>query len=114
MVKKKKKTTENPKNNNDKCFQYAVAFALNRKQIKSHPERILNINHFIDQYNWKEINFPANRKDWNEFEKNNRSIALNILYVPYNTAERRHAYKSKHNLNCENQVILLMITDGEK
>ena len=26
----------------------------------------------------------------------------------------RHAYKSKYNLTCENQVILLMITDGEK
>ena len=26
----------------------------------------------------------------------------------------RHAYKSKHNLNCETQLILLMITGGEK
>ena len=26
----------------------------------------------------------------------------------------RHAYKSKYNLTPENQVILLMITDGEK
>ena len=26
----------------------------------------------------------------------------------------RHAYKSKYNLTRENQVILLMITDGEK
>ena len=26
----------------------------------------------------------------------------------------RHAYKSKYNLKRENQVILLMITDGEK
>ena len=26
----------------------------------------------------------------------------------------RHTYKSKHNLKRENQVILLMITDGEK
>ena len=34
--------------------------------------------------------------------------------MPYNTEEIRHAYKSKHNLKCENQVILLMITDGEK
>ena len=34
--------------------------------------------------------------------------------MPYNTEEIRHAYKSKYNLNCENQVILLMITDGEK
>ena len=26
----------------------------------------------------------------------------------------RHVYKSKHNLTRKNQVILLMITDGEK
>ena len=46
---------------------------------------------------------------------NNKSVALNILYVPHN-AEKvvRHAYKSKCNLTRENQVILLKITNGEK
>ena len=34
--------------------------------------------------------------------------------MPYNTEEVRHAYKSVHNLECENQVILFMITVGEK
>ena len=34
--------------------------------------------------------------------------------MSYNAKEIRHAYKSKHNLKRENQVILLMITDGEK
>ena len=34
--------------------------------------------------------------------------------MPHNTEEIRHAYKSKQNLKRENQVILLMITDGEK
>ena len=34
--------------------------------------------------------------------------------MPHNTKKIRHAYKSKYNLNCENQVILLMITDGKK
>ena len=34
--------------------------------------------------------------------------------MPHKTKEIRHAYKSKHNLNRKNQVILLMITDGEK
>ena len=111
---KNEKATINPKNNDDKCFQYALAVALNYEQIKSHPGRIQNIKPFIDQYNWKEINFLSNKKDWNEFGKNNKSIALNILYVPYNTEEMRHAYKSKYNLNRENQVLLLMITDGEK
>ena len=49
-----------------------------------------------------------------KFQSNNKSIALNILYVPHNSKEIRHGYKSKCNLNRENQVILLMITDGEK
>ena len=48
-----KKGTMNPKNNDDKYFQYAVAVTLNHEQIKSHPERISNIKPFIDQYNWK-------------------------------------------------------------
>ena len=47
-------------------------------------------------------------------KSNNKSIALNIFYVPHNTEKICHAYKSKYNLTHENQVILLMITDGEK
>ena len=34
--------------------------------------------------------------------------------MPHNTEKIRHAYKSKYNLTRGNQVILLMITDGEK
>ena len=49
-----------------------------------------------------------------KFELTNKSIALNILFVEHNSQEIRHTYKSKHNLNRENQVILLMITDGKK
>ena len=84
------------------------------KKIKKDPQRISTFKPFIDQYNWKEIDFPSNGKDWKKFESNNKSIALNILHVPHNTQKIRHAYKSKYNLTRENQVILLMITDGEK
>ena len=31
----RKKATINPKNNDDKCFQYAVAVALNYQNIKN-------------------------------------------------------------------------------
>ena len=110
-----KKATINPQNKkDDRCFQYAVTVALNHEQIKDHPERISKIKSFIDQYNWKEIDFPSHGKDWKKSESNNKSIALNILYVPNNTEKIRHARKSKYNLTRENQVILLMITDGEK
>ena len=49
-----------------------------------------------------------------KFKLNNESIALNIFYVPHKTGKIHLAYKSKHNLTHEKQVILLMITDGEK
>ena len=34
--------------------------------------------------------------------------------MPHNTERIGHAYNSKHSLKRENQVIHLMITDGEK
>ena len=52
-------------------------------------------------------------KDWEKIELNNE-IALNILYVSHNTKKINIAYKSKHNLTREKQVILLMISYGEK
>ena len=58
-------------------------------------------------------NLSSHKKDWKKLELNNESIALNILYVPHNIKEIRHAYKSKYNLVRENQVILLMIVDGK-
>ena len=69
---------------------------------------MLKIKPFIDHYNWNEIDFPSTGKDWK------KSIALNILYVPHNTEKICHAYKSKYNLTRENQVIVLLIIDGEK
>ena len=109
---KNKKSTINPKNNDYKYFQYAVTLALNLDHIDNHPESISKIKPFIDQYHWKDIDFPATSKDWRKFELNNE-IVLNILYVPHNTRKIHVAYKSKHNLTCDKQVILLMISNGE-
>ena len=111
---KDKKSIINPKNNDHKCFQYVVTLALNYDKIDRNPQRISKIRPFIDQYNWKDIDFPATSKDWKKFEQNNELIALNILYVPHNTKKIHIAYKSRHNLTQEKQVILLLITDGKK
>ena len=59
---KDKKSTINPKHNDLKCFQYATTLALNFDNINNHPEKISKIRPFIDQYNWKDIDFPANSK----------------------------------------------------
>ena len=97
---KDKKSKINPRNNDDKCFQYAVTLALNLDKINKHPQRISKFKPFIDQYNWKDIDFPSASKDWKKLELNNE-IALFILYVPHNTRKIQVAYKSKQNLTCD-------------
>ena len=109
---KNKNSTINPKNDDHKCFQYAVTLALNLDKINSHPERISKIKPFIEQYNLKETDFPSTSKDWKKFESNNET-EINILYVSDNTKKIQVAYKSKHNLTREKQVILLMISNDE-
>ena len=110
---KDKPSTVNQKNNDFKCFQYATTLALNFDKVTNHPERVVKVKSFIDKYNWNDINFPANKKDWNRFEVNNKNVALNILYVLFKTKKIEMAYKSKYNLVRDNQVILLMISNGK-
>ena len=110
---KDKKSTINPKNNDDKCFQYVVTLALNLDKIKKDPQRVSKIKPFIEKYNWQDIDSPSTSKNWKKFECNNEA-ALNILYVPYNTKKRNIADKSKNNLTQEKQIILLMISDDQK
>ena len=110
---KNKGVTINPKNTKDNnCFQYAIIAALNYQNIDHHPERISKLKPFINNYNWKDIEFPSHSKDWRKCECNNKIIDLNIQYVPYNTKQIRQAYISNYNNERDNQVHLLMITDG--
>ena len=64
-----KRATINPKNDDNKCFQYFITVALNDQNIENHPERISNNKPFIDQYNWEDIEFATGIKDWERFEK---------------------------------------------
>ena len=62
---KNKRVTINPKNTkNNNCFQYAITAALNHQNIKDHPERVSKLIPFINNYNWKDIEFPSHSKDW--------------------------------------------------
>ena len=96
-----KRTTINPKNKDNKCFKYSITVALNHQNIENHPERISNIKLFINNYNWDGIDFPVGIKDWKKFERNNKTIALNILSIPHNKKTVNLAYKSKYNRKCE-------------
>ena len=74
---KDKKSPINPKNNDHKCFQYAATLALNFDNINNHPEKISRIRPFIDQYNWKDIDFPPTNKDLIKNKNKNTNKNLN-------------------------------------
>ena len=54
---KKEKKTINPKNKDNKWFQYALMAALNYEELNWNPERVSKSKPFINKYKWKEINY---------------------------------------------------------
>ena len=78
-----KKATIHPKNKNNHCFKYAITAALNYSEINNHPEKISNLKHFLDNYNWKDIEFPSGLKDFKKFQQNNER--LDLIYYMYHT-----------------------------
>ena len=100
--------------NSDNDSQNALDDALNYQNIERDPQRISKLKPYINKYNWEGIEFPAGPKDWKKFERNNKTIALNILFVPHNTKTIRVAYRPEYINKHKKQVILLVIADGKK
>ena len=54
-----KGVTINPQNTEDnKCFQYAITAALNYQNVTNNCQRISKLKPFINNYSWKDIEFP--------------------------------------------------------
>ena len=96
--------------NKGNCFQNALNDSLDYQKSKKNPQNISKLKSYINQYNWKDLKFPSDKEDWKKFEQNNKEVALNVLFVPYNKKEIEIAFKSKYNYKCKKQVILLIIT----
>ena len=58
--------------------------------------------------------FSSQKTDWENFEQNSESIALNVLFSSQDSEEITLVYKSEHNYNRENNVLLLIINDDDE
>ena len=100
-----KKATINPKNEKDnECFKWSIIAGLNYNKIKEKELKKLLKFRRVD------TDFSSYQRDWEKFEQENNSIALNVLFVSYNSEEIKLAYKSNYNKR-KNQIILLIIND---
>ena len=104
----------NNNNNNNSDFQKASDDVLNYQTIEEDLQKISKFKPYINKYNWEGIEFPAGQKEWIKFERNNKTIVFNVLYVQYNTKKISVAYRSEYNNKRNKQVVLLMTTNGKK
>ena len=87
-----KKATINPKNEKDnKCFQWLIISVLNYNKIN---EKYLKK---IEKLKRVDIDLLSHERDWEKFEQENNSVALNVLFVSCNSEEIKRAYKSNYN-----------------
>ena len=61
--------------------------ALNHEEIKKYLQRITKIKNFAN--NWEALNYLSEKDFWKKFEKNNLTIALNVLY----TKKKKNTYQ---------------------
>ena len=100
----------NPKNkNDDECLRWSTTCALNYSEImkKEFENTFKNIKH-------EDKDLSSQKRDWENFEQNNESIAPNVPFASQNSEEITLVYKSEHIYNRENNTLLLMIDDHEK
>ena len=75
----------------------------------THSERRTKTKPFINKYNWKEITFPPEKDDWKKIEK----IMQQLLLMFCMRKKKKYILLMFQNMNREEQVILLMIPNGE-
>ena len=99
----------NIKNQDQKCFKWAVTRALN--PVGKNPDRITKaLIEQSEQYNWDGISFPTPTEEIARFEKNN-NVSINVM--ANNGDERVYPLQgSKHKFDAK--INLMLIMDEER
>ena len=71
------KSIINVKNEDDKCFMWAILAALH--PVSAHPERGGPYQQFKEELNFEGINFPVTINNISKFEKLNSSISISVI-----------------------------------
>ena len=120
-----RKAIVNPKNKNGNyCFAYGITIAIYHNEISKNLNRISNkLLDCTDKLNWNGIGFPASTPDYKRFEKLNKDIAWNVMYIPFNkedndngieTIDIEQEYISNFKFTRKKQVVLLKISNDKK
>ena len=110
-----KKAIINPNNFDDEfCFAWSIIISIHYDEIGIDHKRISKLKRFVNNYDWSDVSFPTDKRDWNRFGKQSFSVALNIFSAHESVKKFDNIRVSTFNRIRPYKVVLLMITDGEK
>ena len=110
-VLKNKHAIINMKNQDEECFKWCVLRALNPKN--KNAERIdSDLKSKQDSINMDGICYPVNFRAIDRFEHLNPNISISVL--GYNKEERVYPLRINKHTKRENNIVLLLLKDGEK
>lgn len=72
----KKRAVINVRNNDNRCFKYAILSAL--YPVAKNPQRVLKYKQYENELDFSGIPFPVQLKDITKFEKLNPTISINV------------------------------------
>ena len=104
---KNKKAVINIKNEDDKCFAYCVARAMNMKD--NHPERVdKELKKEVGKLHFGSIKFPVKVEDIKKIERLNKDISVNVYEF---TKDKTFIVLKNSIIEKKNHVDLLLISD---
>lgn len=114
------KCTLTPRNSDNKCFMYAILFALHHKEIKNRNcSRISEYKNYKGLYDWSDIEYPASVEHVKIFERKNK-IGINVFHCNLTEkinnikAFRSHIYPVYvSNKEYQKSINLLLLTKGD-
>jgi len=84
-----KKAIINMKNEDNQCFKWCLARALN--PVVEHSERVTKeLRKQAEDLNWNDITFPVPLDEINKFERNNTDLSINVF--GYEDSMKRFVY----------------------
>ena len=93
----------------DKFCLDSVTLSLHHETIGKNNTRPNKIRKYSDTLNWENINFPPTKKDYKQFEIDNKEVSLNVLAIKGDEKEIDYIYKSQFEPDRKYKVNLLLL-----
>jgi len=105
-----KKAIINTKNEDNQCFKWCLARALN--PVVEHSERVTKeLRKQAEDLNWNDITFPVPLDEIDKFERNNTDLSINVF--GYEDSMKRFVYPLRISKHERKDVVDLLLFSND-